>query len=148
MKTNMNSSSLQKSNSKVNEIQRKHQSQDQNGGKIFDIRERSFQLSIRIMQISEKLPRTATYNMIRPQLLRSGTSIGANIEEADGCISKKDYLSKAVIARKEANETRYWLRLIASNDFEENIDDDINEVHEIIKILSVMINKVRYSKDQ
>ena len=86
---------------------RKHQNQKVD--KIFDIRDRSFQFALRVIDITNCLPKTLQYNVIRSQLLRSGTSIGANIEEADGSISKRDLLNKAVIARKEAKETKYWL---------------------------------------
>jgi four helix bundle protein len=50
--------------------------------------------------------------IIRTQLAKAGTSIGANVEEADGALTKKDFVNKIAIARKEAKETRYWLRLI------------------------------------
>jgi four helix bundle protein len=138
---------LKNSKSKIYKTQRKHQKQNTKGDKIFDIRERSFQFALRIITISNNLPKTLTFNIIRSQLLRSGTSIGANIEEADGSISKKDFLNKTVIARKEAKETKYWLRLIASQNIQNyNMKNEIDEIQEIIKILSVMINKVRNNK--
>jgi len=116
--------------------------------KIFDIRERSFQFALRIIKITNSLPKSLPFNIIRSQLLKSGTSIGANIEEADGSISRKDFLNKAVIARKEAKETKYWLRLINSQNVNNNnLEEDINEIQEIINILSVMIKKVRNVKN-
>ena len=88
------------------------------------------------------------FNIIKSQLLKSGTSIGANIEEADGSISRRDFLNKAVIARKEANETKYWLRIIAAQNIKnDNIENDIDEIQEIINILSTIINKVRKVKN-
>ena len=148
MENNDNSCFFQNSKSKNSQIQRKHQNQNPKGEKIFDIRERSFQFALRIIKITNSLPKTLPFNIIRSQLLKSGTSIGANIEEADGSISKRDFLNKTVIARKEAKETRYWLRIIASEKIKnDNLKDDIDEIQEIINILSVMINKVRNVKN-
>ena len=150
MKMNINDKScnLENSKSKVNQIQRKLQNQKTKEDKIFDIRERTFQFSLRIIEISNNLPRTLPFNIIKTQIIKSGTSIGANIVEADGSISKRDFLNKAVIARKEAKETKYWLRIIASQKIDNfDLDNDIIEISEIINILSVMINKVRNVKN-
>ena len=128
---------------------RKHQQKTTKEGKIYDIRERTFQFSNRIWEIADALPKNQMFYNIRNQLLKSGTSIGANIEEADGSISKRDFLNKANIARKEAKETRYWLRLLSYRDLKDiPVDDDIEEAQEIINILSVMINKTRKSKEK
>ena len=146
MKNNDSLGYNRNSKSKNNQIQRKSQNQISKEDKIFDIRERSYQFALRVIQISNGLPKTLPFNIIKSQLLKSGTSIGANIEEADGSISKRDFLNKTVIARKEAKETKYWLRIIASQQIENNnIENDIKEIQEIINILSVMINKVRNS---
>ena len=134
--------------SRINQIPRKHKNQNPKMVKIFDIKERSFQFALRIIKISNSLPRSLPFNIIKSQLIKSGTSIGANIEEADGSISKRDFLSKAVIARKEAKETKYWLRIIASQKIKnDHLKDDIDEIQEIINILSAMINKVRNVKN-
>lgn len=73
--------------------------------KPYDLRERTFKFAKRVLSITEYLPRKSQCEVIRRQLARSGTSIGANVEEADGTITKKDFVSKMVIARKEAKET-------------------------------------------
>ncbi|MBN1180953.1 MAG: four helix bundle protein [Bacteroidales bacterium] len=75
------------------------------------------------------------------QVLRSGTSIGANSEEGNNAQSKKDFISKFSIALKEANETHYWLRLLRdSNMIEEKTANDLlNECSEIIKIISSIV---------
>ena len=133
---------------KIGQIQRKQQNQNPKGEKIFDIRELSYQFSLRIINITNDLPKTLLFTIIKSQLIKSGTSIGANIIEADGSISKRDFLNKAVIARKEAKETKYWLRIIASQKIDNfDLDNDIIEISEIINILSVMINKVRNVKN-
>ena len=80
--------------------------------KIYDLKERTFKFAQRILDIVENLPHRPYCEVIRKQLAGSGTSIGANVEEADGTITRKDFVNKMVIARKEAKETRYWLKLI------------------------------------
>ena len=88
------------------------------------------------------LPSTPEGNRVRGQLGGAGTSVGANYEEADGSNSKKDFTNKIVIARKEARETRYWLRVISGLYVPENeVSADIREAQEIINILSSMIKK-------
>jgi four helix bundle protein len=112
--------------------------------KIYNIKDRSFRFAQRIIDICEKLPKQIHCEIIAKQLLRAGTSIGANIEEADGTLTKKDFINKIVIARKEAKETSYWLRLTADKYFnEEVIAIDIQECRELINILSAIINKSR-----
>ena len=81
------------------------------------------------------------------QILRSGTSIGANVEEAQGAQSKKDFISKLSIAQKEARETLYWLRLIAKSEMQssEKMIPIIQEADEIMRILSAIIVSARKS---
>ena len=122
---------------------RKPRDQKQRRGKIFDIRERALYFSLRVIEISEALPKNMTYDIIRKQLIKSGTSIGANIEEADGGVSKRDFINKAAIARKEARETKYWLRIINMRETEIELDKEIQEVQEIINILSTMIKNTK-----
>lgn len=107
-----------------------------------DIRDRTFRFAKRIIEICEKLPNTIECNIIRKQLIKSGTSIGANVEEADGAETKADKANKIAISRKEARETRYWLRIISNKYIsEEEIKSDIDECGEFIKIFSSIINK-------
>lgn len=75
------------------------------------IEERSFQFSLSMIRLVKDLKDNNEY-IFANQLLRSSTSIGANIAEAGAGQSKKDFISKMAIASKEARETRYWLRLI------------------------------------
>jgi len=94
------------------------------------------------LEICQKIPRNPECNRIREQLGGAGTSIGANYEEADGTITKRDFISKVVIARKEAKEARYWLRLISGLYIKaEEIAGDIQESEEIINILSSILKK-------
>ncbi len=77
------------------------------------IRERAFSFSVRIIQMARELPRDAVGRIVGAQVVRSGTSVGANLEEAQGADSKKEFLRSVRIAKREARETLYWLRLLA-----------------------------------
>src|SRR5215217_6556133 len=70
----------------------------------------TFQFSLDVIVFTEDLEKNKKYNLAN-QLFRSGTSIGANVREAQGCESKADFVHKIKIAYKEAEETRYWLEL-------------------------------------
>ena len=75
---------------------------------------KSFHFSRKVIQICKDLKNNREYELSR-QLLKSGTSIGANMEEAIGAFSKKDFIYKLSIAYKEARETSYWIRLLKAN---------------------------------
>ena len=114
--------------------------------KPFDIKERTFQFGTLIIDLCLNLEKK--YGGIRSlssQLFRSGTSIGANIEEAYGTQSDADFLNKFVISLKEARETSFWLRqLIASKIMSvDEIKDLVDECEEIKKILGAIITKKR-----
>jgi len=111
---------------------------------VYDIKERTFRFAQRVLEIVEMLPKNRVCDVIAYQLTKSGTSVGANVEEADGCLTKPDFINKMAISRKEAKEARYWLRLISGKYIKEDIiSDDIKEAEEIINILSSIINKTR-----
>jgi len=102
------------------------------------IQQKSFSFAIRIVNLYKYLVSEKKEFVLSKQLLRSGTSIGANIEESIGGQSEKDFLSKLSISYKEARETIYWLKLlketgyISINEFE----SIYNEAEEICKILA------------
>ena len=79
--------------------------------------------------------------ILSKQVVRSGTSIGANVEEAGAGQSRKDFISKMAISSKEARETNYWLRLLRDSQLCKDIDytNLINESEEIIKILTSIV---------
>ncbi|HEX7898990.1 MAG TPA: four helix bundle protein [Planctomycetota bacterium] len=109
-------------------------------GKPYDIRERAFLFSLQILDACGRLPSTTEGIVVRQQLARCGTSIGANLEEADGTISKADRRKSLVISRKEALETRYWLRIAAHRwPAAANFQPHIQEAAEILRILSRLI---------
>jgi len=116
------------------------------------IQERTLEFGVKILKFADKLPRTIAGSVLAKQLIRSGTSIGANMEEADGAASKNDFINKVTIARKEARETRYWLELISKAELIHNKSNQeelvalIQEAYELMKILSSIINKAKEKK--
>jgi len=101
--------------------------------------EKSFEFALKIIELCGKLNAEKEF-IISKQLLRSGTSIGANIQEATAGFSKKDFTYKMSIASKEARETRYWLQLLnKSNLTKTNVDTHIDEINHLISILTKIV---------
>ena len=113
--------------------------------KKFDIYDRCFNFASKTAQILQSLPKNPFITEYIKQLLRSSGSIGANLTEADGAISKKDFINKLCIARKEAKESIHWLKLINSISTEEikALKDLIQENTEIMLILSKIIQNTQ-----
>ena len=103
--------------------------------------EKSFSFAVRVVNAYRYLNESKKEYILSKQLLRCGTSIGANIEEAMGAQSKKDFVSKLSIARKEARETHYWVRLLEATKFfnESESRSLLNDIDEILKILTQII---------
>ena len=102
------------------------------------ISEKSYSFALRIIQLYKHLVEEKKEFTLSKQLLRSGTSIGANVEEAIGAQSKKDFLAKMYISYKEARETHYWLRLLKDSNYIEKrlAESFLSDIEEIIKLLS------------
>lgn len=81
--------------------------------KTYDLEERTALFSERVIDLCRKAPKNVITTPLIDQLVRSATSIGANYCEANGASSKKDFKNKIFICKKEAKETKYWLRLLA-----------------------------------
>ena len=101
------------------------------------IEETSFRLAIRIVNLRKYLVEAKREFVLSKQLLRSGTSIGANVAEAKQAQSRSDFISKLSIALKEATETKYWIRLLYATEYltqEEysSIYDDCTEVEKLL----------------
>ncbi|MFH1753084.1 MAG: four helix bundle protein [Candidatus Omnitrophota bacterium] len=115
----------------------------------FDIYDRSLDFAVRVAKLVSKLPRTQTALEYSKQVIRASGSIGANIEEADGALSKRDFINKMGIARRESRESRHWLRLILKTGLVNRSEDikelewQIRESEEIMLILSSIINKTK-----
>lgn len=101
------------------------------------IRDKSFAFAIRIVNLYKYLCEEKKEHVLSKQLLRSGTSIGANVEEAIGGQSGKDFVSKLTIAYKEARETTYWLKLLQASSYlsREQAVSMLQDAEEICKIL-------------
>ena len=111
-----------------------------------NIQERSFEFACRIVKLHQYLhQRGATEREISRQVIRSGTSIGANLEEADAGQSKPDFISKCGIALKEARETHYWLRLLRETNLIslELIAPLIDESRQLVAILTTIVKNAR-----
>jgi four helix bundle protein len=106
--------------------------------KSTDIASISFDFSLRIIEFYKMLLSRKEY-VLSEQLLRSATSIGANVCEAKAAQTKKDFITKMAIASKEARETQYWLRLIASTFPEINMQYYISQIESIIRILTKIV---------
>lgn len=107
-----------------------------------DICERTFQFAVRIVKLCQHLDqKPGVSRTLANQLLRSGTSIGANIQEAQAGQSRADFISKNAIALKEARESYYWLKLLAATDIlpEDTLKPLYTEADELIRILSKII---------
>jgi four helix bundle protein len=76
------------------------------------IREKSLELAVRIIKLAQFLRSDRKEFILSDQIMRSGTSIGANIEEANGGLTRKEFIHKMSISYREARETKYWLELL------------------------------------
>ncbi len=104
------------------------------------IRDKSYAFALSIIDLIRKFPKQTDGFVIGKQLLRSGTSIGANVEEAIGAFSKNDFTYKMNVALKEARETHYWLRLVRDSKLVKfELDSYIEKAEELKKILSSIV---------
>ncbi len=109
-----------------------------------DIKLRAFQFAVRIVALCRSLDKKpGASRTLSGQLLRSGTSIGANVEEANGSQSKADFTAKMYIACKEARETNYWLRLlVATKLLPQNLLAPLaDESNQIVATLTAIVKK-------
>jgi len=118
--------------------------------KTIDIHERLLKFSIRIISLCKILSKNLDNRVIADQLLRAGTSVGANMQEADAAASRKDFIHKVNIAKKEIQETNYWLKLVNGANLLNNPNNlqEFNELfkesEELTKIISaILFNTLR-----
>lgn len=109
--------------------------------KQINIHERIYAFVLEVIKLTQQLQKNPSNIVIVNQILRSATSVGANDQEADAAESRKDFIAKYTIAKKELKETSYWLKLI--NDTNQTINNDIktlrNESEELLRIISTII---------
>jgi four helix bundle protein len=101
------------------------------------IQQKSYAFAIKIIELYKYLVETKREFILSKQLLRSGTSIGANVEEALGGQSRKDFISKISIAYKEARETKYWLSLLREGKYmtQKELSPTFDNCEEILRII-------------
>jgi len=109
------------------------------------IKDKSFDFALRIVKLNQYLVSEKKEFVISKQILRSGTSIGANIREGEHAESKADFIHKMSISLKEANETEYWLELLHKSEY---IEDKmynllISDCSELLKILITIIKNTK-----
>jgi four helix bundle protein len=102
------------------------------------VKNKSYQFSLDIIALYKYLTNEKNEYVLSKQLLRSGTSIGANVEEAIASQSKKEFIAKLNISLKEAHESHYWLRLLKDSNYMQK-SDLIEKVDELIKIITSII---------
>ncbi|MBQ8917502.1 MAG: four helix bundle protein [Oscillospiraceae bacterium] len=107
------------------------------------VEENSFRFAVRIVKLCQYLRSSKKEYALTKQLIRSGTSVGANVAEAQQAQSKADFVSKLNIALKEAVETNYWIRLLAATNYltETEKSSILEDCEELQKILISIIKK-------
>ena len=108
-----------------------------------DICERTFKFGVAVIKISNSLPKTPASFAIANQLVRSGTSVGANVEEAQDGLTKKEFIKSMSIALKEAREARFWLRISIESGLllKGVVKPVLDESEELVKILVTIVKK-------
>jgi four helix bundle protein len=111
------------------------------------VQTKSYDFALRIIKVYKYLIQEKKEFVLSKQLLRSGTSVGANIEEAIGGQSKADFFAKITISYKETRESKYWIRLLRDSDYLtiEQSDDLLKDVEELLKIIGSIQKSIRNS---
>lgn len=112
--------------------------------KQYDLEERTFEFAKNVREFIRKLPKSTTNYEDCAQLTRSSGSIGANYIEANESLSKKDFVMRVKISRKEAKETAYWLRLVdtgVNGDLDKTRETLTDEANQLMKILGSIVRK-------
>ncbi len=107
--------------------------------------EKTYAFSLRIVKLYKHLCEERKEYVLSKQMLRSGTSIGANIEEAQGGFSEKDFVYKCTLAYKEARETHYWIRLLRDSDYlEEKLAMSfLDDCDELLRIIGSIVKTMK-----
>jgi four helix bundle protein len=115
------------------------------GNKKKDLRQRTKQFALRILRLYSALPQSTAAQILGKQLLRSGTSIGANYREAYRARSKAEFIAKTGICLGEAEETAYWLELLAEGEViaPAKLTELMDECDQLIAILVTILNRAK-----
>ena len=110
--------------------------------------EKSFEFAVRIINLRRYLAEEHKEYVLSKQLLKSGTSIGANVSEAQRGQSKADFIAKMSIALKEANETQYWLKLLYRTDYltKTQFDSMNTDIYELLSLLTAICKTAGINK--
>ncbi len=122
------------------------QSKVTTSGKPRDLEERMFLFAQRVRRFLKRVPRTIANQEDGRQLIRSSGSVGANYIEACECLGKKDHQMHLRISRKEAPESRHWLRLIDTGEMQDVEQERLELVQEATKLLSILSSILHKSK--
>jgi four helix bundle protein len=106
------------------------------------ILQKSYVFSLKIIEMYKFLCEDKKEYVLSKQLLRAGTSIGANVNEAQAGMSRKDFVAKMSIASKEARETRYWLELLADSGYISKTDNKIKNLFEEMESIISILTKI------
>ncbi|MDX2200164.1 MAG: four helix bundle protein [Phycisphaerae bacterium] len=112
-----------------------------------DITERTFAFAVRVVKLARALPSDTVGFVLGRQLLRSATSVGANVEEAQGSHSRAEFARRMNIARSESREALYWLRLVEADGVlpKARMSAIVAEAEEIVRILVAIVKRTRTS---
>ncbi|HKS22399.1 MAG TPA: four helix bundle protein [Thermoanaerobaculia bacterium] len=113
-----------------------------------DIHERAFEFACRVVRLHRTISLKRGISPLASQLLRSGTGVGSNLEEAKAAQSRADFIAKARIALKEAREAHYWLRLFGAAEIVpmKRVTALVQEANEIVAILTTIVLKASTKK--
>lgn len=109
------------------------------------IKEKSFRFAVRIVRLCKFLTEEKKEYVLSRQILRSGTSIGANVKEALQAESKADFIHKLSISLKEASETEYWLQLLKETEYIDQAAYD-SMMHDCVELLKLLTSIIKSSK--
>lgn len=114
--------------------------------KQYDLEDRTFRFAQRNRQFVIKLPKNIVNHEDGPQLIRSSGSVGSNYIEANESLSKKDFLMRIKICRKEAKESKYWLRLVDTNNIVELEEERLLLIKEATELMNIFGSIIRKSE--
>lgn len=109
--------------------------------KKYDLEDRTIKFSIKIIELCKKIQKNSINNPIISQLVKASTSIGANYSEANGASSRKDFINKIYLCKKEAKETKYWLTIVSQAEplLKEELKSLWKEAQELTLIFSKIV---------
>ena len=116
--------------------------------KTNDLSERTFKFAIRILKLLKNIKYSRGHDVVKNQLAKSATSVGANYEEAQGAYSREDFRYKTSICFREIKESNYWLRIIKEAEIADckDLDNLIKESQELKNIFATIVKKTKVTK--